>query len=88
VVLAADAADPGDETAVRRNQHWANEVMDGLAPMALPGGYVNFLGPADGDRVAAFYGPALARLTELKNRYDPGRLFGSVTGIGSIRTPS
>jgi len=69
----ADRAD--DE----RNVGWVKGFSDAMAPHAMAGQYVNFLGADDGDprqNALAAYGPArLGRLVELKRRYDPENLF-------------
>ena len=50
-----------------------------MRPHAMAGQYVNFLGHDDADargKALAAYGPAkLARLAEVKRRYDPTNLF-------------
>ena len=54
-------------------------TSDAMRPYAMVGQYVNFLGPDDSDpypKALAAYGEAkLARLMEVKRRYDPGNLF-------------
>ena len=50
--------------------------FDAVTPHATGGVYVNFLGNEGEERVRAAYGEEnLARLIELKNRYDPGNFF-------------
>ncbi len=63
-----DAAD--DEQCVA----WAREFFDATAPHATGGVYVNFI-PEDEERVPNAYGDNLARLEELKKKYDPNNLF-------------
>ncbi len=65
---------PADDA---RNRQWARAAFDATAPCATGGTYVNFLTEEEGDdRIAAAYGPAnLARLAELKRRFDPDDLF-------------
>ena len=68
----ADAAD--DETGIA----WVREMV--VASMALPsarGTYLNFNSEAVADDTtrAAAFGSNLARLTEVKDRYDPGNRF-------------
>jgi len=60
-----------------RNRQWARAAFDATAPCATGGTYVNFLTEEEGDdRIAAAYGQAnLARLAELKRRFDPDDLF-------------
>jgi FAD/FMN-containing dehydrogenase len=68
--------DEAEDDAQRR---WVRAFWDEMQPHAATGQYVNFLGLEDGadTRQAALraYGPdKLARLTALKNRYDPGNV--------------
>jgi FAD/FMN-containing dehydrogenase len=73
-------SDPGDD---ERGRTWAKGAHAALEPFASAGQYVNFLGAespggaADGrSQALAAYGPAkLARLVELKRRYDPDNVF-------------
>lgn len=80
VIGAAGYAEPGDRNALRRGQDWADELPRRLENSALPGGYINFLAPADSDRVRAGYGEALPRLTALRARVDPHHLFTGAVG--------
>ncbi len=68
-----DPADDGARTT------WVKGFSDAMRPHAMAGQYVNFLGHDDADargKALAAYGPAkLARLTEVKRRYDPDNLF-------------
>jgi FAD/FMN-containing dehydrogenase len=68
-----DAADDAARTA------WVKGFSDAIAPYAMAGQYVNFLGRDDGDaarKALTVYGPAkLRRLVEVKRRYDPENLF-------------
>jgi FAD/FMN-containing dehydrogenase len=71
--------DPADDDANRR---WARDAWSAMQPHATEGMYVNFLG-ADGGSAAdiheaarAAYGDQkLARLTALKDHYDPDNVF-------------
>jgi FAD/FMN-containing dehydrogenase len=54
---------------------WARGLFDALAPHATGGVYVNFMPEDEAQRVQGAYGPNLARLTQLKAKYDPGNLF-------------
>jgi FAD/FMN-containing dehydrogenase len=69
----ADAADDAARTA------WVKGTSDAVAPLAMAGQYVNFLGHEAGDsraKAISVYGKAkLARLQEVKRRYDPENLF-------------
>jgi len=51
-------------------------ASDALAPLSIPGGYVNFNSDADADRVRGQYGDAVYdRLARLKREHDPMNLF-------------
>lgn len=51
-------------------------AADALAPLSLPGRYVNFSPDAGGDAVSAAYGDEIySRLARLKREYDPHNLF-------------
>jgi len=58
---------------------WVKGFSDAMRPYAIEGQYVNFLGHDDSDahrKALAAYGPVkLARLSEIKRRYDPENLF-------------
>ena len=68
--------DPADDAA---RVSWVKGFSDALRPHAMTGQYVNFLGHDDADargKALAAYGPAkLARLSEVKRRYDPENFF-------------
>jgi FAD/FMN-containing dehydrogenase len=65
----------GDDGAAHRR--WAQDLSQSLAPLALPGGYANQLGPEDREQAAEAYGANAARLRLLKRRFDPDRVFTS-----------
>lgn len=54
---------------------WAREFFDATTSYATGSVYVNFMTEDEAGRVGAAYGPNLARLREIKRRYDPGNLF-------------
>jgi FAD/FMN-containing dehydrogenase len=60
-----------------RNVAWARDAWQAMRRFSTGGVYVNFLTDDEGaDRIAAAYGSAnLARLAQLKQKYDPGNLF-------------
>jgi hypothetical protein len=66
-----------------RGRSWARDAADAVRPFAAVGEYVNFLGAESGSatpdvraQAVAAYGEAkLARLVELKRRYDPANVF-------------
>ena len=57
---------------------WVKGFSDLVRPLAMERQYLNFIGhdePEAGSGAASIYGPAkLARLAEVKRRYDPGNL--------------
>jgi FAD/FMN-containing dehydrogenase len=58
------------------NTQWARAYWEAMHPFSTGGVYMNFLGLEGEDRVRAAYGGAkYARLTALKNKYDPTNLF-------------
>ncbi|MBV8120859.1 MAG: BBE domain-containing protein, partial [Alphaproteobacteria bacterium] len=56
---------------------WARATRQAFAPIALPGGYPNFLVGDDVERVAKSYGPNADRLIKAKRNYDPDNVFRS-----------
>lgn len=46
-----------------------------IAPYSEPGGYVNFMSDDDQSKVKDNYGANFARLTQVKQAYDPDNLF-------------
>jgi FAD/FMN-containing dehydrogenase len=54
---------------------WAKSLFDELCPYSAGAAYLNFLGNEGAVRAAAAYGSSLARLSELKGRYDPDNVF-------------
>ncbi|MFF5057231.1 FAD-binding oxidoreductase [Micromonospora sp. NPDC000663] len=67
---------PGEQADPHRA--WAERTSAALAPLALPGGYPNLLGPTETDRVRLAYGPNWARLRHAKRRYDSRDLLTAV----------
>jgi len=63
---------------------WARDTHAKLKPFSTGGVYINFLTEDEGaDRTAAAYGgPTLARLAELKRKYDPTNLFRHTKSFG------
>jgi|SRR5438552_1742278 len=64
----------------QRNMEWAEECAQRLDPYALPGGYINFMGPEEQDRVPLTFGSNYERLREVKRTYDPDDVFNSTSG--------
>jgi FAD binding domain/Berberine and berberine like len=62
-------------------QRWTEDLAQAL-DQGDHGAYVNFFGPADGDRIQAAYpGDTLARLRRIKASYDPTNLFSNNDNI-------
>ncbi len=74
IVAGWEADSRGDKTLHRE---WARKVSQALAPMALPGGYPNMMGPEAHDQIPYAYGSNLQRLQSLKKRFDPDGIFTS-----------
>ncbi|MDW8805129.1 FAD-binding oxidoreductase [Streptomyces scabiei] len=65
--------DPGE---VRRaNLDWLTELHAAMGAHARDASYVNFADPDLSEAQAAYFGPNLPRLREIKRRYDPERVF-------------
>src|SRR6516165_688982 len=77
VEILATFVDRADKEQEQRHRQWARATRQAFAPMALPGGYPNFLAGDDSDRVAKSYGPNADRLIAAKRRYDPDNVFCS-----------
>ncbi len=60
------------------HQRWADAAADQLHPHALPGGYPSLLATEHTEQTAHAYGPNAARLTALKDTYDPGHVFTAI----------
>jgi hypothetical protein len=52
-------------------------VSAALASEALPGGYVNLLGPDEASQIGAAYGPNTRRLLAAKQAYDAENVFAA-----------
>jgi FAD/FMN-containing dehydrogenase len=73
-IVAGWKPDGDDGAAYRR---WAQDLWQSLAPLALPGGYANLLGPDDREQARGAYGGNATRLRALKRRFDPDGVFAS-----------
>ncbi|WP_035840385.1 FAD-binding oxidoreductase [Kitasatospora azatica] len=71
-VIAGMWPDPADDAA---NTAWVRDYYAAVAPHSSAGGYVNFMGPDDQDRVTDNYRDNYARLVDTKRAYDPENLF-------------
>jgi FAD/FMN-containing dehydrogenase len=74
-IVAAWAPSGKEEGAVHRR--WVSDLSSAIAPLALPGGYANFLTPDDREQLGSAYGSNASRLRQRKRRYDPDNLFSS-----------
>jgi FAD/FMN-containing dehydrogenase len=55
---------------------WARNTYQAMEPYMASGRYVNYLGEDEGtDATAAAYGENVARLREVKTKYDPENVF-------------
>ncbi|HLH49182.1 MAG TPA: BBE domain-containing protein [Roseiarcus sp.] len=70
--------DPADDAI---NIRWARRFWSAMQPFSTGGVYANNLGEEGEDRVQAAYGENYSRLSELKNKYDPGNIFNSNQNI-------
>ena len=71
--VAAAWEKPEDDAA---NVEWARAAWSDMKRFSTGGTYVNFLTEDEpGDRLSAAYGKNLARLSEIKARWDPENLF-------------
>lgn len=61
--------------AVGRHQGWLDGLWQDLRPWAGGAAYQNYADPKLTGWREAYYGPNLARLEEVRRRYDPDRLF-------------
>jgi hypothetical protein len=77
VEILATFVDRSDKEEEQRHRQWARATRRAFAPMALPGGYPNFLTGDDSDRAARSYGPNAGRLIAAKRHYDPDDIFNS-----------
>ncbi|KLL10353.1 oxidoreductase [Protofrankia sp. BMG5.30] len=65
--------DPAE--VARDNLEWLTGLHQEMGAFASDAAYVNFPDPDLPDWRSAYYGPNLARLNEVKHRYDPDRVF-------------
>jgi hypothetical protein len=77
VEILATFVDRSDKEEELRHRQWARATRQAFAPMALPGGYPNFLVGDDAERVEQSYGPNAGRLIAANRHYDPDDIFSS-----------
>jgi hypothetical protein len=74
VLNVTSAWERADDDAV--NIEWTREVWTDLRPFSTGGNYVNFqTADESGERLQAALGPAIARLTQIKTKWDPSNVF-------------
>ena len=74
-IIASWEPAAGDNGAVHKR--WAHDLSQTLAPLSLPGGYPNLLGPHAQDQIAHAYGDNIGRLQAVKRRFDPYGFFSA-----------
>ncbi|HET9872017.1 MAG TPA: FAD-binding oxidoreductase [Propionibacteriaceae bacterium] len=72
LVVAGQWADPADTEI---NLRWVRNTMAALEPYTQSRTYMNYAADDEADRLDASYGPNLARLRDVKRRYDPDNVF-------------
>ena len=72
VVIASQWARPEES---ERGLQWARETFASLTPHLAPPRYVNYLEDDASDAAVVAYGPNLARLKEIKRKYDADNFF-------------
>ena len=72
VIIASQWARPEESEAGFK---WARDTFAALTPYLAPTRYVNYLEDDASDAAAVAYGPNLARLREIKTKYDPENIF-------------
>jgi FAD/FMN-containing dehydrogenase len=71
-VIAGMWPDPSENDA---NTTWVRDFYAALAPYSEEGGYINFMGADDQDRIRSNYKGNYDRLVDVKRKYDPDNLF-------------
>ena len=71
VIVGVDP-DPANAAAI---SEWAKDYWQELHPTSAGGAYINFMMNEGQDRVRASYRGNYDRLTQVKQRYDPGNIF-------------
>ena len=72
VVIISQWSDAND---TERGIAWARETFSSLSPFLAPTRYVNYLEGDAADAAAVAYGPNLARLRDLKTKWDADNVF-------------
>jgi FAD/FMN-containing dehydrogenase len=71
-VIAGMWPEPSENDA---NTKWVRDFYDATAPLSEEGGYINFMGVDDQERIRANYKGNYDRLVEIKRKYDPDNIF-------------
>ena len=71
----------GDPAVADANQAWVNNTRDQLAPFSSGFAYQNYIDPSQPDWLNAYYGENLARLKQVKAKYDPDNFFSTAQTI-------
>jgi FAD/FMN-containing dehydrogenase len=73
VVITGEWMNPADTD---KNIQWVRETYDALKPFMASARYVNYIeADAPGDQLSEAYGPNIARLRQIKAKYDPANFF-------------
>ena len=64
-----------DAQETERGRKWARDTFASLTPHLAPIRYVNYLEHDASDPAGVAYGPNLARLRDIKKKYDPENFF-------------
>lgn len=75
------AWEPGSKTEDDVHRQWVSDLSSLLAPLALPGGYANFLTQGAHEQIGSAYGNNAQRLIDLKRQFDPDNVFSSATPL-------
>ncbi|MFD7922055.1 FAD-binding oxidoreductase [Streptomyces sp. NPDC059740] len=82
-VVAGIDPDPANAATLKR---WCVDYWNALRPSSMGGGYVNFMGTGEGqDHVRDSYRDHYARLTAIKEEYDPTDMFHATMKAGRSR---
>ena len=66
---------PITDATLRTNRRWLTNLWRAFRPAASGAAYVNYIDPELRDWLRAYYGDNLARLVDVKRRYDPDDAF-------------
>ena len=85
ILILGQWADPADTEATIG---WTRETFDALRPHTADRRYVNYMAADDGSFVHEAYGPNMARLVDVKRRYDPDNVFRLNQNIDPATSPA